>query len=78
MPRKLLMTMLISQVIAYFSSIGIMVYFIVTSLGEMSAYLPVPGAFTTFGARFVDPAIGFMLGWNYCLLGQSLSGRLNM
>ncbi|CAO3662146.1 unnamed protein product [Umbelopsis vinacea] len=58
--------------------VGIMVYFIVTSLGEMSAYLPVPGAFTTFGARFVDPAIGFMLGWNYCLLGQSLSGRLNM
>jgi amino acid permease len=44
-----------------------MVYFIVTSLGEMSAYLPVPGAFTTFGARFVDPALGFSLGWNYWL-----------
>ncbi|GAB5593414.1 hypothetical protein Unana1_08314 [Umbelopsis nana] len=47
--------------------IGIMVYFIVTSLGEMSAYLPVPGAFTTFGTRFVDPALGFTLGWQYWL-----------
>lgn len=42
-----------------------MVYFIVTSLGEMAAYLPVPGAFSTFGTRFVDPALGFCLGWNY-------------
>ncbi|CAO3690972.1 unnamed protein product [Umbelopsis ramanniana] len=47
--------------------VGIMVFFVVTSLGEMSAYLPVPGAFTTFGARFVDPALGFTLGWNYWL-----------
>ncbi|KAM3578568.1 hypothetical protein VKS41_008953 [Umbelopsis sp. WA50703] len=47
--------------------VGIMVYFIVTSLGEMAAYLPVPGAFSTFGARFVDPALGFCLGWNYWL-----------
>jgi lysine-specific permease len=44
-----------------------MVFFVVTSLGEMSAYLPVAGAFTTFGARFVDPALGFTLGWNYWL-----------
>ncbi|KAH8553233.1 amino acid permease/ SLC12A domain-containing protein [Umbelopsis sp. PMI_123] len=47
--------------------VGIMVFFVVTSLGEMSAYLPVAGAFTTFGARFVDPALGFTLGWNYWL-----------
>ncbi|KAF9583152.1 hypothetical protein BGW38_010145 [Lunasporangiospora selenospora] len=44
---------------------GTMVFFIVTSLGEMSAYLPLPGAFTTFGARFVDPALGFGLGVGY-------------
>lgn len=34
-------------------------------LGEMSAYLPLPGAFTTFGSRFVDPALGFGLGAGY-------------
>ncbi|KAG0354402.1 hypothetical protein BG005_006525 [Podila minutissima] len=44
---------------------GTMIFFIVTSLGEMSAYLPLPGAFTTSGARFVDPALGFGVGVFY-------------
>ncbi|GJJ70284.1 hypothetical protein EMPS_02633 [Entomortierella parvispora] len=48
-----------------YTIVGIMVYFICTSLGEMSAYLPLPGAFTTFGSRFVDPALGFGLGAGY-------------
>jgi len=26
---------------------------------------PVSGAFSTFGTRFVSPALGFTLGWNY-------------
>ncbi|MDN0082572.1 amino acid permease [Crenobacter sp. SG2305] len=45
--------------------IGIMVYFLMTSLGEMAAYLPISGAFQVYGTRFVDPAFGFALGWNY-------------
>ncbi|ORX59810.1 hypothetical protein DM01DRAFT_1381319 [Hesseltinella vesiculosa] len=45
--------------------VGLMVYSIVMSLGEMSAYMPIPGAFNSFGSRFVDPALGFTLGWNY-------------
>ncbi|MFD2613879.1 amino acid permease [Paenibacillus gansuensis] len=45
--------------------IGIMVYFLMQSLGEMAAYLPVPGSFSTYATRFVDPAFGFALGWNY-------------
>ncbi|KAF9920570.1 hypothetical protein FBU30_009577 [Linnemannia zychae] len=48
-----------------YTIVGTMVFFIVDSLGEMSAYLPLPGAFTTFGARFVDPALGFGLGVGY-------------
>ncbi|KAF9940778.1 hypothetical protein BGZ67_006795 [Mortierella alpina] len=48
-----------------YTIVGTMVFFIVTSLGEMSAYLPLPGAFTTFGSRFVDPALGFGLGVGY-------------
>ena len=35
------------------------------SLGEMAAYLPLPGAFTTFGARFVDLTLGFGLRFGY-------------
>ncbi|KAG0304119.1 hypothetical protein BGZ97_001611 [Linnemannia gamsii] len=44
-----------------YTIVGTMVFFIVTSLGEMASYLPLPGAFSTFGARFVDPALGFGL-----------------
>ncbi|WP_088833885.1 amino acid permease [Paenibacillus tyrfis] len=45
--------------------IGIMVYFLVTSLGEMATYMPVSGTFSTYATRFVDPSFGFALGWNY-------------
>ncbi|MBC2111358.1 amino acid permease [Listeria innocua] len=50
--------------IAYIA-IGIMVYFLMTSLGEMATYMPVSGSFSTYASRFVDPAFGFALGWNY-------------
>ncbi|MCR2807215.1 amino acid permease [Paenibacillus soyae] len=50
--------------IAY-GAIGLMVYFLMTSLGEMAAYMPVPGSFSTYAGKFVDPALGFALGWNY-------------
>lgn len=45
--------------------IGIMVYFLMTSLGEMATYLPISGSFGTYATRYVDPAFGFALGWNY-------------
>ncbi|GEN49268.1 lysine-specific permease [Ligilactobacillus pobuzihii] len=45
--------------------IGLMVYFLMTSLGEMATYLPVTGSFATYARRFVDPAMGFAMGWNY-------------
>lgn len=44
---------------------GIMVYFLMTSLCEMSAFLPATGSFYTYAARFVDPALGYALGYNY-------------
>ncbi|UEX90993.1 amino acid permease [Staphylococcus ratti] len=48
-----------------YSIIGIMVFFLMTSLGEMATYLPVSGSFSTYATRFVDPSLGFALGWNY-------------
>jgi lysine-specific permease len=45
--------------------IGVMVFFLMTSLGEMSTYMPVTGSFETYATKFVDPALGFALGWNY-------------
>ncbi|WP_063657063.1 amino acid permease [Candidatus Arsenophonus triatominarum] len=45
--------------------IGLMVYFLMTSLGELAAYSPVSGSFSTYGSRYVDEGFGFALGWNY-------------
>ena len=45
--------------------ICVMIYFLMTSLGEMATFLPVSGSFSSYASRFVDPALGFALGWNY-------------
>jgi lysine-specific permease len=45
--------------------LSIMVYFIMTSLGELSTQYPISGSFNTYGARFVDEAFGFTLAYNY-------------
>jgi lysine-specific permease len=45
--------------------IGLMVYFLMTSLGELAAYMPVAGSFATYGAKYVEEGFGFALGWNY-------------
>ncbi|KAI8215233.1 putative proline-specific permease put4 [Colletotrichum sp. SAR 10_76] len=44
---------------------GFNLYCVINSLGEMAAWLPIPGAVPIFAARYVDPALGFTLGWNY-------------
>lgn len=48
-----------------YALIGLMVYFLMTSLGEMSAFNPTSGSFATFGSLYVDKAFGFAQGWNY-------------
>ncbi|MEW9809005.1 MAG: amino acid permease [Candidatus Symbiodolus clandestinus] len=45
--------------------IGLMVYCLMTSLGELAAFMPLSGSFALYGARFVEPGFGFALGWNY-------------
>ena len=45
--------------------IGLMVYFLMTSLGELAAYMPVSGSFSTYGQNYVEEGFGFALGWNY-------------
>ncbi|WDK14987.1 amino acid permease [Colletotrichum graminicola] len=36
-----------------------------TALCEMATYIPVPGAFTSYASRFIDPTLGFAMGWMY-------------
>ncbi|WP_284469308.1 amino acid permease [Peribacillus simplex] len=45
--------------------IGIMVYYLMTSLAEMAAFMPVAGSFRVYASKFVDPSFGFAIGWNY-------------
>ncbi|MBS3905085.1 MAG: amino acid permease [Simkania sp.] len=48
-----------------YSIIGLMVYFLMTSLGEMSTLIPSTGSFCDYASRFVDPAFGFAMSYNY-------------
>ncbi|MDN6378407.1 MAG: amino acid permease [Brevibacterium aurantiacum] len=48
-----------------YAVIGIMVLFVMQSLGEMSTHLPVAGSFHTYGSKYVSPSFGFAMGWNY-------------
>jgi len=61
---------------------GILVYFLMMSLGEMATLLPISGSFETYASRFVDPALGFTLGWNYwfcwsiCVAAELVAGSI--
>ncbi|KAK7935059.1 hypothetical protein PG985_000554 [Apiospora marii] len=54
----------VSTLIA-FIFVGSIVYSVMTSLGEMASFIPVPGSFTVYASRFVDPSLGFAMGWIY-------------
>ncbi|KAF9234077.1 general amino acid permease 1 [Melanogaster broomeanus] len=35
------------------------------AVGEMTSFAPIPGTFPRYASRWVDPALGFAVGWNY-------------
>ena len=48
-----------------YALIGVMIYFLMTSLGELTTHNPTSGAFFTYGSKYVEGGFGFALGWNY-------------
>lgn len=48
-----------------YALIGVMIYFLMTSLGELATHNPTSGAFFTYGTKYVEGSFGFALGWNY-------------
>lgn len=38
---------------------------VLCALGEMATWLPQPSGFGGYATRFVDPAMGFTVGWWY-------------
>ncbi|KAI9458500.1 dicarbixylic amino acid permease [Russula earlei] len=50
-----------------YSFVGMVCYLVMVALGEMAAYLPHKKGFSGYATRFLDPAFGFALGWNYLM-----------
>nr|WP_232525753.1 amino acid permease [Actinomyces sp. zg-332] len=50
--------------VAYLA-IGLMVFLLMQSLGEMSTWYSTSGAFEEYATRYVSPSFGFAQGWNY-------------
>lgn len=52
------------SVLLGYSLTGVAVFAMMQSLGEMATWLPLPGAIPQYTTRYVDPALGFAVGWN--------------
>ncbi|SYW86206.1 probable GAP1 - amino acid transport protein [Ustilago bromivora] len=50
-----------------FALIGVMLLMVVMALGELGAIFPVAGSFAAYSTRFIDPAVGFAMAYNYWL-----------
>jgi amino acid transporter len=55
----------VSVLIGY-AATGVAIFGMMQCLGEMATWLPLPGAIPQYCARYVDPALGFAVGWNNC------------
>lgn len=52
------------SVLLGYSITGLAIFGMMQCLGEMATWLPLPGAVPQYCARYVDPAMGFAVGWN--------------
>ncbi|RBP97295.1 gamma-aminobutyrate permease [Bifidobacterium aemilianum] len=50
-----------------YAAMGVMIYFLMTSLGELATNMPVSGSFAVYSSKYIDPALGFAMGWDYWL-----------
>ena len=48
--------------------IGVVIYFLMASIGELATFYPVSGSFGSYATRFIDPGLGFGIGWLYWIL----------
>ena len=63
----------LGALIAY-GLVGTVAYASLCAIGEMTSHAPISGTFPHFGARWVDPAFGFALGYARAGLISQLSG----
>ncbi|CCH41145.1 Dicarboxylic amino acid permease [Wickerhamomyces ciferrii] len=58
-----------------YTFVGLIVYQVMCCLGEIATYIPSPSGFNGYAERYVDPALGFAVGW--CYLIKYLIGTPN-
>lgn len=46
---------------------GTMIYSVIQALGELTVAMPVSGSYLQYNSRFISPAWGFCMAWNYAL-----------
>ncbi|KAI8587077.1 lysine-specific permease [Geranomyces variabilis] len=49
----------------YVRFMGFTLFGVMTALGEMATLIPITGSCNHYAGRFVDPAFGFAMYWNY-------------
>ncbi|KAF2770610.1 hypothetical protein EJ03DRAFT_326235 [Teratosphaeria nubilosa] len=54
-----------ASILISYSIVGLIVFVVMCALGEMATWLPAAGGFAPYATRFVDPALGFSLGYTY-------------
>ncbi|KAI0247626.1 general amino acid permease 1 [Lactifluus subvellereus] len=52
-------------VLLVFLLVGSVAFASIVSVTEMAVLAPISGSFSHYAARWVDPALGFAVGWNY-------------
>ena len=56
------------SVLLNYAIIGILIYFVLRSLGEMAVENPVSGSFSAYASKYLSPAFGYITGWSYWFL----------
>ncbi|MBF0713775.1 amino acid permease [Gemella sp. GH3] len=60
--------------VASYIFIGVFIYLLMSAVGELASFYPVSGSFSSYAERFVDPSLGFALGWLYCIMWILVAG----
>ena len=70
-------------ILVAYGAIGFVVYMVMTALGEIASFIPLPG-FANYGKRYADEALGFACGIVYLIkylvlpANQLTAGALTM
>lgn len=52
-----------ASILICYALVGLVVYLVLGACGEMATYIPMASGFTGYSSRYVDPAMGFAVGY---------------